>query len=69
VIAGAEMLKRPLAFSATAGVLRFDAPAGTVLETVIGAALEHHMALVYGDIRDDLMAVASALELPVLAIE
>lgn len=69
VIAGGEMLKRPLAFSGTAGVLRFDAPAGTVLETVIGAALEHHMALVYGDVRDDLMAVASALDLPVLAIE
>lgn len=69
VIAGAEMLKRPLAFSGTAGVLRFDAPADTVLDTVIGAALEHHMALVYGDIRNDLMAVASALDLPVLAIK
>ncbi len=69
VIAGGEMLKRPLSFSGTAGVLRFDAPADAVLETVIGAALEHHMALVYGDFRDDLMAVAGALDLPVLAIE
>jgi L-fucose isomerase-like protein len=68
VIAGAEMVRAPLPFSGTAGTLRTDAPSGQVLDTIIGSALEHHMALVYGDVRDELRAVAATLKLPVLEI-
>jgi L-fucose isomerase-like protein len=68
VIAGAEMVRAPLPFSGTAGTLRTDAPAREMLDTIIGSALEHHMALVYGDVRGSLRAVAANLGLPVLAI-
>jgi L-fucose isomerase-like protein len=68
VIGGGEMLQRPMAFTGTSGVVRFDSGAGKVLETVIGSALEHHMALAYGDHRASLEAAAAELKLPVLRL-
>lgn len=66
VIGGATMLKRPMSFTGTSGVVRFDAGTATVLDTIMGAALEHHMALAYGDHRNALEAAAGSLGLPVL---
>jgi L-fucose isomerase-like protein len=68
VIGGGEMLKRPMAFTGTSGVVRFDNGSKTTLERVMGAALEHHMALTYGDYRNALKAAASELDLPVLEL-
>ncbi len=68
VIAGAEMIERPLAFSGTAGVLKFDTPAAEVAARVMGAGLEHHLALVYGDHRNALRRLARAMKLPVLEL-
>lgn len=68
VIGGGEMLKRPMAFTGTSGVVRFDSDAGTVLSRVMGAALEHHMALAYGDHRDTLKSAAAALGVPILEL-
>jgi len=68
VLAGAEMLRAPLPFSGTSGTLRTDAPAGVLLETIMGAGLEHHLALAYGDLAPVLRQVAAALDLPVLEI-
>lgn len=66
VIGGGEMLKRPMAFTGTSGVVRFDTPARILLDRIMGAALEHHMALAYGDHRNALDAAARSLGLPVL---
>ncbi len=66
VIGGGEMLKRPMAFTGTSGVVRFDTPAKILLDRIMGAALEHHMALAYGDHRNALDAAARSLGLPVL---
>lgn len=68
VIGGGEMLRRPLAFAGTSGVLRFDSGSRSVLSSVMDGALEHHMALAYGDHRDALRAVARDLGLPILEI-
>jgi len=68
VIAGGEMVRAPLPFSGTSGTLKTDAPARKMLDTVIGSALEHHMALVYGDYRETLRSVAASLKLPVIEI-
>ncbi|MBA5775921.1 hypothetical protein H2509_02135 [Stappia sp. F7233] len=68
VIGGGEMLDRPMAFTGTSGVVRFDSGAKSVLESVMGAALEHHMALAYGDHRDSLRQAAGALGVPVLEL-
>jgi hypothetical protein len=68
VIGGGEMLKRPLAFNGTSGVVRFDSGSKTVLKRIMGAALEHHMALAYGDHRTALEGAAAELGLPVLVL-
>ena len=68
VIGGGEMLKRPLAFNGTSGVVRFDSGSRAVLDHIMGAALEHHMALAYGDHRAALEAAAAELGLPVLIL-
>lgn len=68
VIGGGEMLKRPLAFNGTSGVVRFDSGSGIVLERLMGAALEHHMALAYGDHSSALEGAAAELGLPVLVL-
>jgi L-fucose isomerase-like protein len=66
VIGRGEMLRAPLAFAGTSGVVRLDRPAGEVLETVMGAGLEHHYGLVYGDVRSELQALAKELNLPIV---
>lgn len=68
VLGGGEMLRRPMAFTGTSGVIRFDRPAAAVLDDIIAAGLEHHVALAYGDHRETLRAVAGALALGVLEL-
>lgn len=68
LIGGGEMLRRPLPFSGTAGVLRFDTPVGDILETIMSEGLEHHYGLVYADVRDELRALAGELGLPVIEL-
>lgn len=63
-----EMLRRPMAFTGTSGVVRFERAAGAVLEDIIASGLEHHMALAYGDHRDTLRGVAGAMGLPLLEL-
>lgn len=68
VIGGGEMMKRPMAFTGTSGVVRFDAGSDAVLEKVMGGALEHHLALAYGDHRSALEAAARELGIPVFEL-
>lgn len=68
VLAAVEVLRRPIAFSGTSGVLRFDRPADEVLGRIIASGLEHHMALAYGDHLDGLRGVAVAMKLPLLEL-
>ncbi|MBX3577178.1 MAG: hypothetical protein KF723_08210 [Rhizobiaceae bacterium] len=66
VIGGGEMLARPMAFTGTSGVLSFDSGVPRVRETVMGAALEHHVCIAYGDHRAALEGAAQALGIPVI---
>lgn len=68
VIAGGEMLQSAPSFSGTSGVLRFDAPASDVLDTIMREGLEHHVSLTYGDHRAALLALGAMLGLPVLRL-
>ena len=68
VLAAAKMLRRPLAFSGTAGVLRFERPARQVIADIIDNGLEHHFVIAYGDLRRQLHGVAAALGLKVLEL-
>jgi L-fucose isomerase-like protein len=68
VVGGAEMLRSPLAFSGTAGVVLFDRPVVEVMSAVLNEGLEHHFGIVYGDVQDELCALASLLAMPVVAL-
>jgi hypothetical protein len=63
------MLKAPRSFSGTSGVIRFDRPAGGVLETILEEGIEHHYSLAYGDCRAALRAIAERLSLPLLELD
>lgn len=66
VIGRGEMLQAPPSFSGTSGVLRFERPAGEVLDTILSQGLEHHISLTYGDHLAALAALAKLLHIPVL---
>lgn len=66
MLGGGEMLRRPLAFSGTAGVARLDVPARAYLDTLIGEGLEHHSSIAYGEHRPMLRAIAKRLGIPVV---
>jgi L-fucose isomerase-like protein len=68
VIAGAEVIRAPMAFTGCSGTVRFDRPAGEVGRTIMEEALEHHFALAYGEHRPALRAIAARWNLPVLEL-
>lgn len=68
VIGGGEMVRAPKSYSGTSGVLRFDQPAATVLDTVMRHGLEHHFCITYGDWHAELQAFAQLVGLPVLPL-
>ncbi|HEY8566512.1 MAG TPA: hypothetical protein VIL65_13490 [Beijerinckiaceae bacterium] len=68
IVAGATMLRAPKSFSGTSGVLRFDRPIAEVTSALMELALEHHVAIVYGDVRGPLRALGQSLGLPVVEL-
>ena len=68
MIAGAEVLRAPMAFTGTSGVIRLDKEVAEVCTTIMDAGLEHHYSLAYGNHLDSLRQVANRLRIPVLQI-
>ncbi len=68
MIAGAEVIRAPMAFTGCSGTVRFDKPASEVGTTIMEEGLEHHFALAYGDHRAALRAIAARWKLPVLEL-
>jgi len=68
MIAGAEVVRAPMAFTGCSGTIRFDRPAADVHQTIMHEGLEHHFALAYGDHKPALRAVAARWGLPVLEL-
>jgi L-fucose isomerase-like protein len=68
VIGSARMVGGQKPFSGTCGLLCFDRPARSVLDTILSEGLEHHLSLSYGDQRPALRALARLLRLPILEL-
>ena len=62
--ARAEVVDAPRPFGGTCGVLKFARPAREVFDRVIRAGMEHHFALVYGDVYSECAALAEESGLP-----
>jgi L-fucose isomerase-like protein len=69
VLAGGEVVKAPMSFSGTSGVVCFDRPMAAILEGIMGHGLEHHLSLAYGEHRPMLRAVAGRLGIPVVELD
>jgi L-fucose isomerase-like protein len=67
-VGGGEMIGARRCFSGTSGVLRFDRPVASVLDTIMTEGLEHHYGLAYGDVREELEALAALLGLPIVEL-
>jgi L-fucose isomerase-like protein len=68
MIAGAEVIRAPMAFTGCSGTVRFDRPAAEVGRAIMEEGLEHHFALAYGDHKPALRAIAARWHLPVLEL-
>jgi L-fucose isomerase-like protein len=68
VMGSGEMVRAPMSFTGTSGVLRFDNGAQAALDTIMENGLEHHISLTYGDHMPALLALAKLLELPVVRL-
>ena len=68
VVAGGEMISAPKSFTGTSGVIRFDRPAGEVASSMMDMALEHHVAIVYGDVRGPLRALGQAMGIGIVEL-
>jgi L-fucose isomerase-like protein len=66
VVGSGEMVRGPLSFSGTSGLLRFDVPARDILNLILSEGLEHHISLTYGEHVAELLMLADLLNLPVL---
>ena len=68
VIGSGEVVRGPMSFSGTSGLIRFDSPASDVLDVILGEGLEHHISVTYGDHTPALLALADMMDLPVLTL-
>ena len=68
VVGEGEMIQSSQSFSGTSGLIKFDKPALEVLDTILGKGLEHHISITYGSFKDELLALADMLNLPVMQI-
>ena len=63
-----EILRAPKPFSGTSGLLKFDRPVMRVINTILDEGLEHHITLTYGGYKEELIAFANMLNIPLIHI-
>ncbi len=68
-VASGEMIRAPLPFAGTGGTLRLDGGTARIRDRLLGAGLEHHLSIVHGELKADLVAAAGELELPLLDLD
>lgn len=68
VVGGGEVVRAPMSFTGTSAVVRFDGGAKTAMRGLLDQALEHHVAMVYGEHRGALEALGQAMNVPVVEL-
>lgn len=69
VIGKADVVRAPMHFSGTSGLLHFEQSAQGILDTIMHEGLEHHISLTYGDYVAELEALAQMLNIPTLILK
>jgi L-fucose isomerase-like protein len=65
MVAGGEVVRAPISFTGTSGVVKLDGSTARALHGLIGGGYEHHVAMVYGDHRATVAALGKTIGLPV----
>jgi L-fucose isomerase-like protein len=65
MVAGGEVVRAPISFTGTSGVVKLDGAMAKALHGLIGGGYEHHVAMVYGEHRGAAAELGKALGLPV----
>ncbi len=68
IVGGGDVERAPMSFTGTSATVRFDGGTGAAMQRLLGHALEHHLAIVYGDHRGALRAAGSQLGIPVVEL-
>lgn len=68
VVAGGEVVRAPMSFTGTSAVVRFDGGAMAAMRGLLDQALEHHVAMVYGEHRGAMAALGEAMNVPVVEL-
>lgn len=68
VLGAGEVLAAPMSFTGTSAVVRFDGGTDAAMRGLLDKALEHHVAIVYGDHMGAACAAAAKLGLEVVAL-
>lgn len=63
-----EAVSAPRPFGGTCGVFKFARPAREVFDRAVRAGMEHHFALVYGDVVSECAALAAEAGLPFFSL-
>ncbi len=66
VIGRGEILDDDADLHGTSAVVRFGRPAAAVLDRVLGDGLDHHLSVAYGDLADELEALAAEWHVDVI---
>ncbi|MEQ8719386.1 MAG: hypothetical protein RIE08_17395 [Acidimicrobiales bacterium] len=68
VVGAGTVVDGPAPFRGTSGVVRMDPGGRGLLDIVVDEGLEHHYGFVYGDVTDELEALAALLALPLVRL-
>lgn len=69
IIGGGEVIRAPKSFTGTSAVVRFDGGTERTMHALLGMALEHHVAIVYGDHRASMAAAGRELGIDVEGLQ
>ncbi len=68
IVGGGEVVRAPISFTGTSAVVRFDGGTVAAMRGLLDHALEHHVAIVYGDHRGAVRATGRQLGLDVVEL-
>ncbi len=64
IVGGGEVVRAPISFTGTSAVVRFDGGTERAMRGLLDHALEHHVAIVYGDHAGAVTAAGPRMGLP-----
>ena len=68
IVGSGDVVRAPMSYTGTSAVIRFDGGTDAAMRGLLDGALEHHVAIVYGEHRGAVRAAGAKLGLPVVEL-